>query len=208
MQMRPQIQLQAVIKALSDVVLPAIDPDNKLDTNGISATLTADTPLGQFKSISAYRDFEAVTYNDLDFTPYLLFANNHPEFSQHQYSQEFQLVGSTANGRIDYVTGLYYFEEKGLERIYNQVITAFNATTNPGALAQDIFRKEVTGNRDKHRENDCNQNDLGASFGGSAGADRMSFALRSLSYPDLLDKAVAGPSLFRLLDETVPGASS
>ena len=33
--------------------------------------------------------------------------------------------------------------------------------------------------------------DLGASFGGSAGADRMSFALRSLTYPDLLDKAVA-----------------
>jgi len=30
MQMRPQIQLQAVIKALSDVVLPAIDPDNQL----------------------------------------------------------------------------------------------------------------------------------------------------------------------------------
>lgn len=117
-----------------------VEPDNKLDTNGISATLTADTPLGQFKSISAYRDFEAVTFNDLDFTPFLLFANNHPEFSQHQYSQEFQLVGSTANGKIDYVTGLYYFEEKGLERIYNQVITAFNATTNPGALAQDIFR--------------------------------------------------------------------
>ena len=33
--------------------------------------------------------------------------------------------------------------------------------------------------------------DLGASFGVSAGADRLSFSLRSLSYPDLLDKAVA-----------------
>jgi zinc protease len=33
--------------------------------------------------------------------------------------------------------------------------------------------------------------DLGASFGASAGGDRMSFGLRSLSYPDLLDKAVA-----------------
>jgi hypothetical protein len=33
--------------------------------------------------------------------------------------------------------------------------------------------------------------DLGASFGASAGGDRMSFALRSLSYPDLLDQAVA-----------------
>ena len=32
--------------------------------------------------------------------------------------------------------------------------------------------------------------DLGASFGGGAGLDRMSFHLRSLTYPDLLDKAV------------------
>jgi zinc protease len=33
--------------------------------------------------------------------------------------------------------------------------------------------------------------DLGASFGASAGSDRMSFGLRSLSYPDLLSKAAA-----------------
>jgi zinc protease len=33
--------------------------------------------------------------------------------------------------------------------------------------------------------------DLGASFGASAGGDRMSFGLRSLSYPDLLNQAVA-----------------
>ena len=32
--------------------------------------------------------------------------------------------------------------------------------------------------------------DLGASFSASAGADRMSFSLRSLTYPDLLGKAV------------------
>jgi zinc protease len=33
--------------------------------------------------------------------------------------------------------------------------------------------------------------DLGAGFGAGAGADRMSFTLRSLTYPDLLAKAVA-----------------
>jgi zinc protease len=33
--------------------------------------------------------------------------------------------------------------------------------------------------------------DLGAGFGGSASADRMSYTLRSLTYPDLLAKAVA-----------------
>jgi zinc protease len=32
--------------------------------------------------------------------------------------------------------------------------------------------------------------DLGASFGGNASSDRMSFALRSLTYPDLLNRAV------------------
>jgi len=32
--------------------------------------------------------------------------------------------------------------------------------------------------------------DLGASFGGHAGADRMSFSLRTLTYPDLLARAV------------------
>jgi zinc protease len=33
--------------------------------------------------------------------------------------------------------------------------------------------------------------DLGASFGGSAGSDRLSFSMRSLTYPDLLGKAAA-----------------
>ncbi len=33
--------------------------------------------------------------------------------------------------------------------------------------------------------------DLGASFGGGAGADRLQFSLRSLTYPDLLAQAVA-----------------
>ena len=32
--------------------------------------------------------------------------------------------------------------------------------------------------------------DLGASFGGAAGADRLSFTLRSLTYPDVLDRAI------------------
>lgn len=30
MQMRPQVQIQSIIKSLTDVVLPAIDPNNKL----------------------------------------------------------------------------------------------------------------------------------------------------------------------------------
>lgn len=54
MQMRPQIQLQSVIKALSDVVLPAIDPNNKPAVEqgklsiGLLALLAQQLPL-QFR---------------------------------------------------------------------------------------------------------------------------------------------------------------
>lgn len=54
MQMRPGIQLQAVIKALSDVVLPAIHPDNKLAIEqgklsiGLLALLAQQLPM-QFR---------------------------------------------------------------------------------------------------------------------------------------------------------------
>ncbi len=117
-----------------------VTPENTLETMGAALTVSAQTPFGQLKSITAQRSFDALTYNDVDFSPFVLFANNHPEYSQEQFSQEFQLVGTTANDRLDYVVGLYHFHETGLERIYNQIITAFNATTNPGALAQDISR--------------------------------------------------------------------
>jgi zinc protease len=47
--------------------------------------------------------------------------------------------------------------------------------------------------------------DLGASFGGSASSDRLSFALRSLTYPDLLEKATALAAR-QLGDATFPEA--
>jgi len=47
--------------------------------------------------------------------------------------------------------------------------------------------------------------DLGASFGGSAGADRLSFALRTLTYPDILEKAVALAAR-QLADPSYPDA--
>ncbi len=47
--------------------------------------------------------------------------------------------------------------------------------------------------------------DLGASFGGSASADRLSFSLRSLTYPDLLAKATTLASR-QLAEPTFPEA--
>jgi zinc protease len=63
------------------------------------------------------------------------------------------------------------------------------------SLTSGHFSKGVlaTGSRAALDENQLSEAwaDLGATFGAGAGDDRMSFSLRSLTYPDLLPKAVA-----------------
>ncbi|MEJ7931197.1 pitrilysin family protein [Ramlibacter sp. AN1015] len=62
-----------------------------------------------------------------------------------------------------------------------------------GTLARDPQSAEPAGAYDRALdENEISEAwaDLGASFGGGAGSDRMSFSLRSLTEPDLLAKAV------------------
>lgn len=64
------------------------------------------------------------------------------------------------------------------------------ASVTAGMTSKGLLAK---GSDPKLDENALNEAwaDLGASFGGNAGNDRMSFALRSLTYPDLLPKVVA-----------------
>ena len=83
-------------------------------TWGAAAVLTA--PLAQFdvKSISSYRQMESGAQNaDLDATPYDLAHHRYRFDDQHQISQELQVLGATLADRLDWISGLYYFEERG-----------------------------------------------------------------------------------------------
>lgn len=62
------------------------------------------------KSISAYRTMDWADGLDLDGSPIFLYGSNR-FIDYEQRSQEFQLAGQTS--RLDYVFGLYYFDEKG-----------------------------------------------------------------------------------------------
>jgi len=105
------------------------------DVSGHNLTLQWDTNVMQIKSITAYRDYESsLPGNDLDGGAWqtadgvaipMFHAENSKE--QDQFSQEFQFIGSTFNDRLDYVAGLFYFEEEGKE------INPWNAMFyNPG----------------------------------------------------------------------------
>ncbi|MEM6483839.1 MAG: TonB-dependent receptor [Pseudomonadota bacterium] len=64
------------------------------------------------KSITAYRDLDAQFAKDSDASP-LKIVHFFDDFVTEQFSQELQLIGSLADGKIDWITGLYYFDEDG-----------------------------------------------------------------------------------------------
>lgn len=64
----------------------------------------------QLKSITAYRSLESLFEGDLDGTPtnvqYLI-----DEIDQSQFSQEVQVLGTAFDDKLNWIAGLYYFDE-------------------------------------------------------------------------------------------------
>jgi iron complex outermembrane receptor protein len=83
------------------------------DSWGLS--LTADWKIGEamtLKSITGYREIDWHVGIDLDGTPESIQeVSDHQQ--QEQWSQEFQLLGTMFDDRLNYVAGLFYFQEEG-----------------------------------------------------------------------------------------------
>lgn len=94
-----------------------ITPENRVEAQGLHLTAEWDLEFATLKSISAYREFDATFYNDFDFSPVIAFHNNNSGFTHEQFSQELQIVGSAFDDKLDYVAGLYYFEEEGTQEV-------------------------------------------------------------------------------------------
>jgi len=75
----------------------------------IDLKLGAETDL---KLISAYRQLHWDAGMDLDGSPLTILATSF-DMTQHQWSEELQLVGKAFDDRLSYVLGAYYFREGG-----------------------------------------------------------------------------------------------
>jgi iron complex outermembrane receptor protein len=85
----------------------------KYNAKGTSATVDwhlADNTL--LKSITGWREIDWRIGTDLDGTPETILEVSDHQF-QRQFSQEFQLSGKSLEDRLDWVGGLYYFDESG-----------------------------------------------------------------------------------------------
>ena len=98
----------------------------KFNTQGVSATLQAELPLGMtLKSVTAYRDFTRVTHTDFDASPFQIQAYDPYQMHDHQLTQELQLLGTAFDDRLQWITGGFYGDEKGWEGgdQYNNILT-------------------------------------------------------------------------------------
>ncbi len=92
---------------------------NTLDAYGFS--MNVDWSVNEnlsFRSISAYRAMEAFFNSDTDGSP-LQYTETDQAQDQNQISQEFQLIGTAFDDRLDWMMGVFYFDEFG--RDDNQV---------------------------------------------------------------------------------------
>lgn len=81
------------------------------DLYAASATLTYDlTPELTLKSITAWRELDARFARDGDHSPHRI-AHYFDDLEQEQFTQELHLIGS--QDRMNWIVGLYYFEEDG-----------------------------------------------------------------------------------------------
>ena len=78
---------------------------------GHALTLTADLGPVTLKSITAYRDLAWADGLDLDGSPLpVAFTQRITDYNA--FSQELQLSGQSGDGRLNYVLGAFYFDEK------------------------------------------------------------------------------------------------
>jgi len=83
---------------------------NELDAWGASLIVDWGLAKVDFKSITSYRENESVNGTDPDGSFYNL-IDLIQDVDQDQFSQEFQLSGLSFGDKLDWVAGLYYFEE-------------------------------------------------------------------------------------------------
>ncbi|GHF13991.1 TonB-dependent receptor [Kordiimonas sediminis] len=85
---------------------------DKNDTWGLSSTIDwALSDTVALKSITAYREMDAVIQTDIDYSPFPVIHTDE-EQDQKQFSQEIQLSGDASDGRLSWLLGGYYFNEQ------------------------------------------------------------------------------------------------
>lgn len=111
---------------------------NNSDIWGISGTLDWEVGGVTVKSITAYRDLFVQTRADADGTPADIVSSGGTDIGQHQFSEELQISGRAFDDRLNWITGLWYFQEKANDRQVSRQYAGLYQIT--GVVGHDVTR--------------------------------------------------------------------
>ena len=123
-------------------------PYTDVETQTYTGTVTYDAPFGAVKLIGGYRKIDSLSNIDLDGSPWQIHVTGSTQSLEH-WSTELQVTGKAFGGALDYVGGVFYFSESGIDRsggfqvpglsfLFNQFYGDID-NTSKGAYAQGVW---------------------------------------------------------------------
>lgn len=111
---------------------------NRSTSNVFGLSLTTDWDVGplKIKSITAYRKLDSGFALDIDQSP-LAIQRTENDYSQDQFSQEFQFQGNAFGDKLNYLFGVYYLHEQGTD--INSLFTAPTDFRSGGSIKNDSY---------------------------------------------------------------------
>jgi iron complex outermembrane receptor protein len=90
-----------------------INPPAFFESYGATGTITGQLDAVTLKAISGYTHLRGSSGSDSDGTPYPAVDVYGLPIERETFSQELQAYGTVLDNRLDWITGLYYFTDKG-----------------------------------------------------------------------------------------------
>ena len=97
----------------------------RLDVDGAALTINWHADAFDFKSITALRRTDGEFNRDADNSPVSyqspvsgITETLNPDYDHEQFTQEFQVTGEAFDDRLQYVAGLYLFDEEGTDNVF------------------------------------------------------------------------------------------
>jgi len=88
-----------------------LDPADNIDSWGVSTTVEWQTPIGlHVKDVLAYRGYSGNFAFDALGAPISDVMYSNPDFIHHQFSEELNVGDTAFDNKLDWVTGIYYYD--------------------------------------------------------------------------------------------------
>ncbi|MDO7842078.1 TonB-dependent receptor [Sphingomonas immobilis] len=119
------------------------DPRSYANTNTYTVTANLDTFFGSVKFIGGYRKINAFANIDLEGSPVNIVRTLGRQ-NLESYSGELQFNGKAFNDFVDFSSGLYAFQETGVDQSTSIALPVLSTVSSGGTLPQTIYFGDVT----------------------------------------------------------------